>query len=118
MDAKDPHILAAMYGEEVKDQNPQVVTTTDRKESTAFFFVIFVNGLVYAIATASADAFSESSSPWIFWSSDHGTNGFWGIYQSCYRMGMTEADGIPMHLIEMLAIFAATQQHSGPTGFR
>ena len=61
MDAKDPHILAAMYGEEVNDQNPQDVATTDRKESTAFFSVIF--GLVYeAIATASIDASSESES--------------------------------------------------------
>ena len=78
MDAKDPHILAVMYGKEVNNQNPQVVATTDRKESTAFFFVIF--DLVYAIATASADTFLESNSPWIFWSSDHGTDGFRGIY--------------------------------------
>ena len=55
MDAKDPHILAAMDGKEVNKQNPQVIATTDRKEPTAFFFVIF--GLVYeAIATAPAGA--------------------------------------------------------------
>ena len=29
---------------------------------------------------------------------------------------MTEAAGIQIHLIEMLAIFTATQQHSGSTG--
>ena len=35
----------------------------------------------------------------------------------CYRMGVTEAAGIQIHLIEMLVIFAATQQHSsGSTG--
>jgi HEAT repeat-containing protein 5 len=61
MEAKDPHILAAMDGKEVSKQNPQLVPTTDRKEPTAFFFVIF--GLVYeALATASADASSESRS--------------------------------------------------------
>ena len=63
MDAKDPHILAAMNGKEVNHQNPQGVATTasDRREPTAFFFVIF--GLFYeAIATASADASSESQS--------------------------------------------------------
>ena len=27
MDAKDPQILAAMYGEEVDDQNPEVAAT-------------------------------------------------------------------------------------------
>ena len=65
MNAKDPHILAAMDGKEVNDQNPQVVATPDHKKSTAFkfFFIIFGLVQVYAIATASADAFSESSSP-------------------------------------------------------
>ena len=61
MDAKDPHILAAMDGKEVSEQNSQVIATTNSKEPTAFFFVIF--GFVYeAIATASADASSESRS--------------------------------------------------------
>jgi hypothetical protein len=55
MDAKDPHILAAMDGKEVNTKNPQPISTADRKEPTAFFFVIF--GLVYeALSTASADA--------------------------------------------------------------
>jgi hypothetical protein len=50
-----------MDGREVNEQNPQVIATTDRKEPTAFFFVIF--GLVYeAIATASSDGSSESRS--------------------------------------------------------
>ena len=50
-----------MDSKEVDDQNLLVVATTDRKEPTAFFFVIF--GLVYeAIATASIDASSESES--------------------------------------------------------
>ena len=35
----------------------------------------------------------------------------------CYtRMGMTEAAGIQIDLIDMFPIFATTQQHSGSTG--
>src|ERR1700678_2232679 len=61
MKANDPHILAAMDGKEVDKHNPQLIPMTDRKEPTAFFFVIL--GLVYeALATASPDASSESRS--------------------------------------------------------
>jgi hypothetical protein len=131
IDAKDPHILAAMDGKEleVNDQNPQVVATTDRKEPTAFFFVML--GLVYeAIATASADASSESRSGFVsaltalkfLVRSEYSGQAimepmiFEEFISLCYRMGMTEAAGIQIHLIEMLAIFAASQQHSGSTG--
>ena len=129
MDVKDPHILAAMDGKEVNEENPQVIATTDRKEPTAFFFVIF--GLVYeAIATASADASSESRSgvisaltalkflvrPEYSGQAIMEPTIFEEFISLCYRMGMTEAAGIQIHLIEMLAIFAATQQQSGSTG--
>ena len=131
MDAKDPHILAAMDGKEVSEQNSQVIATTNRKEPTAFFFVIF--GLVSsyeAIATASADASSESRSgvisaltalkflvrPEYSGQAIMEPAIFEEFISLCYRMGMTEAAGIQIHLIEMLAIFAATQQHSGSTG--
>ena len=128
MDAKDPHILAAMDGKEVNEQSPQVVATPDRKEPTAFFFVIF--GLVYeAIATASADASSGSRSGVISALTALKFLGrpeysgqaimepaiFEEFISLCYRIGITEAAGIQVHLIEMLAIFAATQQRSGST---
>jgi HEAT repeat-containing protein 5 len=129
MEAKDPHILAAMDGKEVSKQNPQLVLTTDRKEPTAFFFVIF--GLVYeALATASADASSESRSgvisaltalkllvrPEYSGQAIMEPTIFEEFISLCYRMSMTEAAGIQIHLIEMLAIFAAAQQHSQSTG--
>jgi HEAT repeat-containing protein 5 len=94
-----------------------------------FFFIIF--GLVYeAIATASADVSSESRSgvisaltalkflvrPEYSGQAIMEPTIFEEFISLCYRMGMTEAAGIQIHLIEMLAIFAATQQHSGSTG--
>ena len=131
MEAKDPHILAAMDGKEVDKHNPQsqVIATTDRKEPTAFFFVVF--GLVYeAIATASADTSSESRSgvisaltalkflvrPEYSGQAIMEPTIFEEFISLCYRIGMTETAGIQIHLIEMLAIFAAAQQHSQSTG--
>ena len=131
MEAKDPHILAAMDGKEVDKHNPQsqVIAITDRKEPTAFFFVVF--GLVYeAIATASADTSSESRSgvisaltalkflvrPEYSGQAIMEPTIFEEFISLCYRIGMTETAGIQIHLIEMLAIFAAAQQHSQSTG--
>ena len=128
MQTKDPHILAAMDGREVNEQNPQFISTTDRKEPTAFFFVIF--GLVYeALSTASADASSDSRSgviaaltalkflvlPEYSGEAIMEPTIFEEFINLCYRMGMTEPAGIQIHLIEMLAIFA-TSRHSRSTG--
>lgn len=122
MQAKDPHILAAMDGKEVTKHNPQIIPATDRKEPTAFFFIIF--GLVYeALATASADASSDSRSgvisalqalkclvrPEYSGQAIMEPMIFEEFISLCYRMGMTEAAGVQIHLIEMLAIFAAAQ---------
>ena len=121
MEANDPHILAAMDGKEVNKHNP--IPTTDRKEPTAFFFIVF--GLVYeALATASADASSDGRSgvisalqalkclvrPEYAGHAIMEPTIFEEFISLCYRMGMTEAAGIQIHLIEMLAIFAAAQQ--------
>jgi len=121
MDAKDPHILAAMDGKEVNTKNPQPISTADRKEPTAFFFVIF--GLVYeALSTASADASSDSRSgviaaltalkflvlPEYSGEAIMEPTIFEEFISLCYRMGMTEGARIQIHLIEMLAIFAAS----------
>jgi HEAT repeat-containing protein 5 len=127
MQANDPHILAAMDGKEVNKHNP--IPTTDRKEPTAFFFVVF--GLVYeALATASADASSDGRSgvisalqalkclvrPEYAGHAIMEPTIFEEFISLCYRMGMTEAAGIQIHLIEMLAIFAAAQQQARSTG--
>jgi HEAT repeat-containing protein 5 len=84
---------------------------------TLFFFVI--SGLVYeAIATASADVSSALTALNFLVCPEYSKPSIFEEFISlCYRMGMTEAAGIQIHLIEMLAIFAATLQHSGSTGF-
>jgi len=121
MQASDPDILAAMDGTEVNEQKKNAILTAERKDPTAFFYVLF--GLVYeALATSSADAtpstirqsavisavqalkclvrpeYSGNAilEPTIF-------DEFIGL---CYRLGMTEAPAVQVHLVEMLAIFA------------
>ncbi|KAJ7472591.1 clathrin-coated vesicle protein [Mycena latifolia] len=125
MQANDPHILAAMDGREVgKDATPPAKEAR-REEPSMFFFIVF--GLVYeALATASAESSSSTTSrqstviaalqtlkclvrpeyagralmePAIF---DE-------FISLCYRMAMTETARIQIHLVEVLAVVAATQ---------
>ena len=125
MQAADPHILAAMDGKEVDKHDLQLIPAIDRKEPSAFFFVIF--GLVYeALVTASVDASSESRSEVIsalialkcLVRPEYAGQAimepaiFEEFISLCYRIGITETAGIQIHLIEMLAIFTAAQQHS------
>ncbi|KDR82328.1 hypothetical protein GALMADRAFT_237575 [Galerina marginata CBS 339.88] len=132
MQAGDPHILAAMDGQEVNEVKKDLVSTTDRKEPTAFFFVIF--GLVYeALATSSADSSSTTAArqssvvsalqalkclvrPEYSGSAIMEPTIFEEFISLCYRMGMTESAGIQVHLVEMLAIFAASQSSSAMQG--
>jgi len=125
MQANNPHILAAMDGKEYTAANKDLVLDSDRKEPTTFFFVVF--GLVYeALATASADSSTTSTArqsevtsalqalKFLVRPEYSGTaimepTIFEEFISLCYRMGMTESAGIQVHLIEMLAIFAASQ---------
>ncbi|PPQ91330.1 hypothetical protein CVT25_003770 [Psilocybe cyanescens] len=125
MQAGDPHILAAMDGREFDEKKVDLITPTDRKEPTAFFFIIF--GLVYeALATSSADSSSTTSArqsgvisalqalkclvrPEYSGAAMMEPTIFEEFISLCYRMGMTEAASIQVHLVEMLAIFAASQ---------
>ncbi|KAF9474335.1 clathrin-coated vesicle protein [Pholiota conissans] len=131
MQAGDPHILAAMDGKEITETKQDLISTADRKEPTAFFFVIF--GLVYeALATSSADSSSTTSSrqssvvsalqalkclvrPEYSGSAIMEPTIFDEFIALCYRMGMTESAAIQIHLVEMLSVFAASQT-SASTG--
>ncbi|KAF8148271.1 clathrin-coated vesicle protein [Crassisporium funariophilum] len=131
MQAGDPYIRAAMDGKETSNINPDSVSMSERKEPTAFFFVIF--GLVYeALATSSADASSATTSrqsgvasalqalkclvrPEYSGQAIMEPTIFEEFISLCYRMGMTESAAIQIHLVEMLAVFAATQ-NSRSTG--
>lgn len=121
MQAQDRHILAAMDGNEAGSDDKDPIPSGDRKEPTAFFYVIF--GLVYeALATSSADTTSSSNRQYAVISAlqalkclirpEYSGNAlmeptiFDEFISLCYRMGMTEAPAIQVHLVEMLAIFA------------
>ena len=124
MQVGGPHILAAMDGKEVGDEQKGLISL-DRKEPTAYFYVIF--GLVYeALSTSSADSSSTNLTRQTAVTSSlqalkclvrpaySGTaimepTIFEEFISLCYRMGLTEAAGIQIHLVEMLSVFAASQ---------
>ncbi|KAF9069763.1 clathrin-coated vesicle protein [Rhodocollybia butyracea] len=127
MQAKDPFIVAAMDGREPSSAGPDQLKAP-REEPATFFYIIF--GLVYeALAAASTDSVANSTTrqasviaslqalkslvrpeyagkailePTIF-------DEFIGV---CYRLAMTESAPIQIHLIEVMAVFAASQGSS------
>ncbi|KAF8206326.1 armadillo-type protein [Mycena galopus ATCC 62051] len=128
MQADDPHILAAMDGQELgKDAKPPVKEAR-RQEPSMFFFIVF--GLVYeALATASAESSSSTTSRQTTVTAALQTLKclvrpeyagrammepaiFDEFISLCYRMAMTESARIQIHLVEVLAIMAATQDHT------
>ncbi|KAJ7205156.1 clathrin-coated vesicle protein [Mycena haematopus] len=128
MQANDPHILAAMDGQELaKDAKPPV-KEAGRQEPTMFFFIVF--GLVYeALATASAESNSSMSSRQATVTAALQTLKclvrpeyagraimepaiFDEFISLCYRMAMTEPARVQTHLVEVLAVMAATQGHA------
>lgn len=126
MQTRDPYILAAMDGQELSQGDPSPSQSIPRDEPTAFFFVIF--GLVYeALATASADSTSATSTRQVAVISalqalkclvlpEYSGKAileptiFDEFISLCYRMAMTESAGIQVHLIEMLTILAGAHQ--------
>ena len=125
MESGDPYILAAMDGREFK---PESKPPTKREEPTAFFFVIF--GLVYeALATSSADSSSAMSArqslvvaalqtlkslvrPEYAGKAIKEATIYDEFISLCYRIAMTESASVQIHLVEMLSIFAASQDQS------
>ncbi|KAJ7168806.1 clathrin-coated vesicle protein [Mycena filopes] len=123
--ANDPHILAAMDGQELGKDAKAPVKEPQRAEPSMFFFVVF--GLVYeALATASAESSSSATSrqttviaalqtlkclvrPEYAGKAMMEPAIFDEFISLCYRMAMTESARIQIHLVEVLAIMAATQ---------
>ncbi|KAJ7637580.1 clathrin-coated vesicle protein [Mycena polygramma] len=123
MQVNDPHILAAMDGLELGKEPP--AKEARREEPTMFFFIVF--GLVYeALATASAESSSTTTSrqttviaalqtlkclvrPEYAGKAIIEPAIFDEFISLCYRMAMTETARIQIHLVEVSAIMAATQ---------
>jgi hypothetical protein len=126
--ANDPHILAAMDGLELSKDAKPPAKDTRREEPSMLFFIVF--GLVYeALATASAESSSTTTSrqttviaalqtlkclvrPEYAGRAMMEPAIFDEFISLCYRMAMTETARIQIHLVEVLAIMAATQDHT------
>lgn len=124
MECGDPHIHASMDGQEFH-AGVEPSNFGKREEPTAFFFVIF--GLVYeALATSSAESTSAASArqtlviaalqmlkslvrPEYSGKAIRDPTIFEEFVSLCYRIAMTESARIQVHLLEMLSIFAASQ---------
>ncbi|THU92726.1 clathrin-coated vesicle protein [Dendrothele bispora CBS 962.96] len=124
MQAKDSFILAAMDGREQVNGAAEP-SKGARDEPTAFFFIVF--GLVYeALAAASTDSMTNNSTrqasvitalrtlkslvrPEYAGKAILEPAIFDEFISVCYRMAMTESAAVEIHLIEVLTIFAATQ---------
>ncbi|KAJ7157551.1 clathrin-coated vesicle protein [Mycena crocata] len=128
MQASDPHILAAMDGQELGKDAPAPAKEGRREEPSMMFFIVF--GLVYeALATASAESSSSTTSrqttviaalqtlkclvrPEYAGKAMMEPSIFDEFISLCYRMAMTETARIQIHLVEVLAIMAAAQDNT------
>ncbi|KAK0495924.1 clathrin-coated vesicle protein [Armillaria luteobubalina] len=127
MQANDPHILAAMHGREGGDAGPATVNGNGHEEPSALFFVIF--GLAYEALVSSADSNIMSSTqqsavlsalmvlkclvlPQYAGKAIMEPIIFDEFIAVCYRMAMTETASIQTHLIEVLSVFALSQEVS------
>ncbi|KAJ3824050.1 clathrin-coated vesicle protein [Lentinula raphanica] len=126
MQAKDPYIAAAMDGSEsiTNSDNSQ----RSREEPTTFFYIVF--GLVYeALAQASTDSLTNSATRQAsviaslqalksLVKPEYAGNAildpaiFDEFISICYRLAMTEAAPIQIHLVEVMTVFAASQRTS------
>ena len=127
MQAEDPYILAAMDGQELK-QNQSVDSAQPsrrREEPTAFFYVLF--GLVFeALSTSlSESSYTPLSHQTILISALRALKSlvrteYSGnvlseptvsdeLISQCYRLAMTEPANVHIDLIEMLATMTTMQ---------
>ncbi|KAL0567040.1 hypothetical protein V5O48_014955 [Marasmius crinis-equi] len=123
MRAGDPSILAAMDGREPAKEQPELVSKA-RDEPAMFFYVIF--GLVYEALAASTSDSTNSSTRQASMTAALNTlkslvrpeyagkailepTIFDEFISVCYRIAMTESAAFQIHLIEVLAAFASTQ---------
>lgn len=127
MQANDPHVLAAMHGREGGDVEVTAINGNGHEEPSALFFVIF--GLAYEALVSSADSNSMSSTqqstvlsalmalkclvlPQYAGKAIMEPTIFDEFIAVCYRMAMTETASIQTHLIEVLSVFALSQEVS------
>ncbi|KAF8630901.1 hypothetical protein AX17_005259 [Amanita inopinata Kibby_2008] len=137
MQAKDPYILAAMDGQELKQNGAESAETKRRRdEPTALFHIIF--GLVFeALSTSPSESTYSASSHQSVLNSALRTlmslvrpeyagkaimepTVFDELISQCYRLAMTESANVHANLLEMLASLAISQGTSsadvlGPT---
>lgn len=124
MQGNDQYILAAMDGRDL-DAKELPAGKAPREEPAAFFFIIF--GLVYeALVTSSADTSSSTTTrqpvviaalralkclvrPEYAGLAIMEPTIFDEFISLCYRLAMTESANIQVHLVDMLANFASTQ---------
>lgn len=115
MQSGDPHMIAAMDGKESVDERTDLISVDDRKEPTAYFYIIF--GLVYeALSTSSADSSSTNLTqqtavisslqalkclvrPAYSGTAIMEPTIFEEFISLCYRMGLTETPSIQIHLV-------------------
>ncbi|KAF8889054.1 clathrin-coated vesicle protein [Infundibulicybe gibba] len=128
MHANDPHMLAAMDGQEASVSPAPSQGGPTRTEPTAFFFILF--GLVYeALATASADSTTDTSTrrpamvaalqalrclvkPEFSGNAILEPAIFEEFIDLCYRLAMTEVASMQVQLVEMLTTFAQSHDKS------
>ncbi|KAG5653101.1 hypothetical protein H0H81_002326 [Sphagnurus paluster] len=129
MESGDPHILAAMDGQESSPDTK--APGTNREEPTAFFYIVF--GLVYeALVTSSADPSASPAQQSLVVSALQALKClvrpeysgkaikeptiFEEFISLCYRIAMTEPANIQIHLVDMLSSFAIAQEHQSSSG--
>jgi HEAT repeat-containing protein 5 len=129
MQAKDTYILAAMDGKEPADGPPVDVSRQPaRDDPVAFFYVVF--GLVYeTLASSSPESSSNALAreasviaalqtlkclvrPEYAGTAILEPTIFDEFISMSYRLAMIEGAAVQIHLVEMLAIFAATQDRA------
>lgn len=123
MQSNDPFILAAMNGQELT--NGAELTKSVNEEPTAFFFVLF--GLVYEALASSSDSEVANSvrqstvisalqtlkclvRPEYSGKAILEPTIFDEFISVSYRVAMTEDAAVQIYLVEMLTVFAATQE--------
>lgn len=131
MGSNDPSIIAAMDGHEGQNGTSATGSVSSREEPTPYFYVIF--GIAFeALASSSSESAAAVTS---------GTRQSPAItalqalkylvrpefagkaileptildefISLSYRLAMTESAAVQVHLLEMLAVFAVTQDKSG-----
>lgn len=127
MQMQDKYILSVIHGQEAGD----LVVPNNNSEPAAFFFVIY--GLVYEALASATDTSSVPSQhqsavlgslqtlkslvkPEYAGKAIMEPTIFDEFISVCYRIAMTETASVQTHLIEVLTVFATSQDPPGLPG--